>query len=55
MVYVIQLASRIILLTSCQQTCLTYTIAVYSEKFLMMDRGSVRNMLNFIPKINMRN
>jgi len=40
MVYVIQLASRIrkeltfvlILLASCQQTCMTYTIAVYTVK-----------------------
>jgi len=23
---------------------MTYTIAMYSEKFLMMDRGTVRNM-----------
>ena len=29
-----------------QQTC------VYSEKLLMMDRGTVRNMQRFIPKIN---
>ena len=28
---------------------------VYSEKLLMMDRGTVRNMQNFIPKINLRN
>ena len=28
---------------------------VYSEKFLMMDRGTVRNMWSFIPKINLRN
>jgi len=28
---------------------------VYSEKFLMMDRGTVRNMYRFIPKINLRN
>jgi len=28
----------------CQQTCMTYTIAVCSEKLLMMDRGTVRNM-----------
>jgi len=26
---------------SCQQTCMTYTIVVYSEKLLMMDRGTV--------------
>ena len=28
---------------SCHQTCMTYTIAVYIEKLLMMDRGTVRN------------
>jgi len=32
-----------------------YHCCVYSEKFLMMDRGIVRNMQNFIPKINLRN
>ena len=50
MVYVIQLASRIrterqfvqILLASYQQTCMYF--CVYSEKLLMMDRGTVRNM-----------
>jgi len=29
----------------CQQTCMTYTIVVYTvKKFPMMDRGTVRNM-----------
>ena len=43
-VYVIQLASRI-LLRSCQQTCMTYNIAVCTvKKLLMMDRGTARNM-----------
>ena len=28
---------------------------VYSEKFLMVDRGTVRNLYSFIPKINLRN
>ena len=32
-----------------------YHCCVYSEKLLMMDRGTVRNMYNFIPKINLRN
>jgi len=32
-----------------------YHCCVYSEKLLMMDRGTVRNMLSFIPKINFRN
>ena len=45
----------LILLASCQQTCMTHTIAVHSEKFLMMDRGTVRNMHSFIPKINSNN
>jgi len=32
-----------------------YHCYVYSEKLLMMDRGTVRNMWSFIPKINLRN
>ena len=42
---------------TCQQTCMTYTIAVcmYSEKLLIMDRGTLRNMYSFIPKLNLRN
>jgi len=28
---------------------------MYSEKLLMMDRGIVRDMYSFIPKINLRN
>jgi len=36
--------SILILLVSCQQTCMTYTIAVYSDKLLMMGRETVRNM-----------
>jgi hypothetical protein len=51
-----------ILLTPCKQdqydpACMLsanlyniYHCCVYSEKFLMMDRGTVRNMLNFVPK-----
>jgi len=34
-------SSVLILLASCQQNCMTYTTAVYSEKLLMMDRGTV--------------
>ena len=30
-----------------------YHCCVYSEKLLMMDRGTVRNTQNFIPKINL--
>jgi len=37
--------SVLMLLASCQQTCMTYTIAVCTVKILlMMDRGTVRNM-----------
>jgi hypothetical protein len=32
-----------------------YRCCVYSEKLLMMDRGTVRNMYSFIPRINLRN
>ena len=32
-----------------------YHCCVSSEKLLMMDRGTVRNMQSFIPKINLRN
>ena len=55
MVYVIQvccqLASRI-------RTANLYDIhhcCVYIEELLLKDRGTVRNMQSFIPKINLRN
>jgi hypothetical protein len=32
-----------------------YQCCVYSGKLLVMDRGTVRNMQSFIPKINLRN
>ena len=32
-----------------------YHCCAYSEKLLMMDRRTVRNMQSFIPKINLRN
>jgi len=32
-----------------------YNCCVYSENLLMMYRGTVRNMLSFIPKMNLRN
>jgi len=32
-----------------------YHYCVYNEKLLMMDRGTVRNMQSFNPKINLRN
>jgi hypothetical protein len=52
MVYVIQVcrpgwncSSILVLLESCLQTCMTYTIAECTvNKLLMMDRGTVRNM-----------
>ena len=61
MVYVIQvcrqLSSRtrmellLVLLESCLQTYMTYTIAECTvNKLLMMGRGTVRNMQNFMPK-----
>ena len=34
---------------------LSSPLDMYSEKFVMMDRGTVRNMWSFIPKINMGN
>jgi len=47
-----QLSSILILLTSLYDI---YHCCVYSEKLLMMDKGTVRNMYSFIPKINLRN
>ena len=45
-------SSILILLASCQQNLYDiYHCCVYSEKLLMMDRGALRNMLSFIPKI----
>jgi hypothetical protein len=32
-----------------------YHCCVYSEKLPMLDKGNVRNMWSFIPKINLRN
>jgi len=45
-VYVIQACrTGIVLLESCLQTCMTYTIAECTvNKLLMMDRGTVRNV-----------
>jgi len=37
-------SSVLILLASCQETCMTYTVSVFSEKLLMMYRGTARNM-----------
>jgi len=57
MVYVIQVCrqlssrNRMVLLESCLQTCMTYTIAECTvNELLMMDKGTVRNMQSFMPK-----
>jgi len=63
MVYVVQicrqLSSRtrmehsciLVLLESCLQNSITYTISECTvNKLLMMDRGTVRNMLSFVTK-----
>ena len=40
-----ELFSILVLLESCLQTCMTYTIVEYTvNKLLMMDRRTVRNM-----------
>jgi len=51
MVYVIQVCrqlssrTRMVLLESCLQTCMIYTVAECTvNKLLMMDRGTVRSM-----------
>jgi len=51
LVYVIQVCrqhssgTRMVLLESCLQTCMTYTSAEYTmNKLLMMGRGTARNM-----------
>jgi len=47
-----ELRSILILLESCLQTCMTYTTAECTvNELLMMERGTVRNMYNFMPKI----
>jgi len=61
MVYVIKLASRIKTERPDPARKVSanlydiYHCCVYSEKLLMMDRGTVRNMQSFIPKIIFRN
>jgi hypothetical protein len=45
------LGTGMVLLKSCLQTCMTYTIAeCIVNKLLMMDRGTVRNMSSFMPE-----
>jgi len=49
-VYVIQ-GSILVLLESCPQTCMTYTIAEYKvNKLLMIGRGTARNIESFMPE-----
>jgi hypothetical protein len=44
------MSSILVLLESCLQTCMTYTTAECTmNKFLMMDRRTVRNMYIFMP------
>jgi hypothetical protein len=57
MVYVIQVCRRaveqehMLLLDSCLQTYMTYSIAECTlNKLLMMDRGTIRNMWSFMPE-----
>jgi hypothetical protein len=46
----------LLLLESCLQTCMTYTIAECTvNELLMMDRGAVRNIHRFIYEMNLRN
>ena len=64
MVYVIQVCWQLACLQAVIQVCWQlatklsanlydiYHCCVYSEKLLMMDRGTVWNIWNFIPKIN---
>ena len=58
-VYFIQVCRQLssstipVLLESCLQTCITYTIAEFTvNKLLMMDRGTFRNV-EFHAKINL--
>jgi hypothetical protein len=57
LVYVMQICrqlsnrTRLVLLESCLQTCMTYTIAEWTvSKLLMIGRGTARNMQSFMPK-----
>jgi hypothetical protein len=42
-------SSILILFACCQQICMTYHCCMYSEKLLMMESGTVRDMESFIP------
>jgi hypothetical protein len=61
MVYVIQIcrqvsrrSSILALLESCLQTCIIYTIAECTvNKLLVMERGTVRNVVEFHARINL--
>jgi len=41
--------------TKYKQNWINHHCCVYTEKVLMMNRGTIRNMQSFIPKINLRN
>jgi len=48
------LRSILVLLISCLQICMTYTIGECTvNELLMMDRGIVRNDVEFHAKINL--
>jgi len=48
-----ELRSILILPASCQKNMYDiYHCCVYSEKLLMMDKGTVQNMYGFFPGIN---
>jgi len=44
-----------LLLTSCQQTCMTYTIAVCTVKNSWWWTEKLSKTCSFIPRINLRN
>ena len=47
-------SSILVLLESCLQTCMTYTITECTmNKLLMMDRGTVQKHVEFHAKINL--
>jgi len=46
-----ELSSILVLLESCLQTCMTYTIAEHTvNKLMMMDIRTLQNMQSFMPK-----
>jgi len=53
MVYVIQVCRQLAPRKVSEKLYDIYHCCVYSEKLVMMDRGTVRNMQSFILKINL--